>query len=166
MESPNSNAQDLLAEYRRGIDAFSRILCMFFPGVAFIIAVMLFRDFIDPAVAYSVWALCSTALIGVGILRSNHKNLPTVLGTIIAVLAATYVFFQVASAHPDQWVFVGWAFGMFSMMIWAGLLHLGIAFFERAAAIYGWHWKIVGMVYMTIVLSIPFGLILLWAAQG
>ena len=166
MESPNSNAQPLLAECRRGADGLSRILCTFFPGVAIIVTVMLFRDFIEPAIAHSVWALCSAALIGLGILRSEHKNVPAVLGTLIAVLAAMYIFFQVASAHPDQWVFLGWAFGIFGLMIWAGLWHIGIEFSERVAVIYGWPWRIVGMTCMTIVLCTPFGLILLLAARG
>ena len=166
MESPNSNAQNLLAEYRRSINVFSHILCMFFPGVAFIVATMLFRGWIDPTVAYSVWALCSTALMGVGILRSKHKNLPAVLGTIIAIFGATYAFSHVTSSYPDQWLFVGWAFGMLSTMIWASLIQLGVALFERATDIYGWYWNIIGMLYMIVMFSIPFGLILLWAARG
>lgn len=168
MESPSSNAQSLLAECRRNAERLSPVPCMFFSGVATIIAVMLSRDFIDPAVAYSAWAVCSTALIGIGVLRSKQRNSPTVLGTIIALLAAMYIFFQVASAHPDQWIFLGWAFGIFSTMIWASLVHLGIAFSDRvdADANYGWPWKIAGMIYVIIVFCTPFGLILLLAARG
>ena len=83
MDVPNPNAQSLLVECGRGAEGLSRILCMFFPGVALIIAVMLIRDFIEPAIANSAWALCSTGLIGLGILRSKCKNTPTMLGTII-----------------------------------------------------------------------------------
>ena len=163
MNVPNPNAQSLLVECGRGAEGLSRILCMFFPGVALIIAVMLIRDFIEPAIANSAWALCSTGLIGLGILRSKCKNTPTMLGTIIAVTAATYIFFQVASAHPDQWIFLGWAFGMFAIMLWAGLLHFGIEFSEHVVIMYGWPWRILGMIYVAVMLSVPFGLILLTA---
>ena len=163
MESPNSNAQALLVEWRRAADGLSRILCVFFPGVAAIIAIMLLRGFIEPTIAYSAWAFCSTALIGLGVLRSEHRNWPAILGTIIAVPAATYIFLQIVSAHPDQWVFLIWAFNIFGMAVWAGLAHLGIAFSERATAIYGWPWRVVEMIYMIMMFGALLGWILLMA---
>ena len=166
MENLDPNAQSLLAECRRGADWLSRILCMFFPGVAAIIVAMLHRDFIDSATAHSAWGLCAIALIGLGILQSKHRNLPTVLGTMIAVLAATYIFFHVASAHPEQWIFLGWAFGMFGMMIWTFLVLFGIDLSERAAALYGWPWRIVGMIWVMAVFCAPFGLVVLLAGRG
>ena len=163
MESSDQKVQSLLIECRRGADGLSRVLCMFFPGIAVIIAVMLARDFIESHVAYSVWALCSTALVGLGTLRSKSRNLPTMLGTSIAIFAAIYVFFEVVSAHPDQWIFLGWAFGMLGLMIWSFSVQFGIEFLESVAVVYGHPWRVVGMAYMIIMFSAPFALVLIFS---
>ena len=164
MENINSNAQPLWVECRRGADWFSRVLCMFIPGLAAIIGVMLIRDFIEPAIAHSAWALCSVILIGLGILRSDHKNAPALLGTLIAVVAATYFFFQVAATHPDQWIFLGWAFAIFAIPTWMALIHFGVELSERAAVIYGWPWRIAGMIYMMTMFGIPLAFVVLLAS--
>ena len=164
MGNTNSNARPLWVECRRGADWFSRILCMFIPGLAATIALMLIRDFIEPGIAHSAWVFCSVILIGLGILRSDHKNAPALLGTLIAVVAATYFFLRVAAAHPDQWIFLGWAFAIFAIPTWMALMRFGVDLSERAAVIYGWPWRIVGVIYMMTMLGIPLAFVVLLAA--
>ena len=133
-------------------------------GGAVLTAIMMFRGFIEPAVANSTYALCSIALIGLGLLLSKVKNLPALLGTVIAVFASAYAFSQVVSAHPDQWIFLGYAFGLFAMGMWSSLLLFGNDFLEFAIANSGWVWRVAALIYTSAVFSIPFGLILLYAS--
>lgn len=161
MRSPSPTIQFLQAECRRTVNTLCFTLSMSIAGGAGVTAIMMFRGFLEPAVANSLYALCSIALIGLGLLYGKSRNPPTLLGTAIAILAAAYIFFQAIYAHPDQWVFLVFAFGILVIGNWAILVLFGNDFLEFAIANSGWFWRVVALIYTVIVFSIPFGLILL-----
>ena len=161
MGNSNSTTQFLRTECRRTVEALYYTQLLFAIGGVVMTAFFMFHGVLEPVVANSTYALCSTALIGLGLLRSRPRNLPVSVGTAIAVLAAAYALSQALSTHPDQRVPLMIAFGALVVGGWTILMSFGGDFLNFTAANSGWLWRAAAFAYTLIVFSIPFTLVIL-----
>ena len=166
MKSSNPTIQFLLADCRRTMAVLSLMLSGGMVVAAAIVVMALFEGLIEPTVAHSAWALCSVALIGLGLLQSRSKNWPTVAGTAIAVLATVYILTQSISTNPEQQSLVWFAFAMPALVVWANLVVFGSDFLKFTTTNSGFGWQIVATAYMITAFGAPMGLILLLLGIG
>ena len=163
MKHSDPTIQFLVAECRRAVGTLYHIqLASIAMGVV-MTAFFMFHGVLEPVVAGSVYALCSTALIGLGLLRSQSRNWPALLGTAIAILAAAYTLSQGLSTYPNQQVPLILAFASLAIGGWTTLTSFGQAFWHFTAANSSWRWHVAAVAYTFVVLGILFGPMLAWA---
>lgn len=163
MEHPDPTIRFLQTKSRRAADTFCDMALLFTVGGVVMTAFFMFHGVLEPVVAGSVYALCSTALIGLGLLRSQSRNLPALLGTTIAILAAAYTLSQVLSAYPNQQVPLILAFASLAIGAWTTLMSFGQDFWHFTMFNSSWRWHVAAAAYTFVVFSIPFVPVLVWA---
>ena len=128
--------------------------------IAITTAIMMFRGFLDATVTSATYALCSVLAIGLGLLYGKQANVLIWLGTIIAGFAASYAFYQVVAAHPDQWVLLGFSFGFPLMSLWALVASYGNDISAFANKNPHWANSLLMLAHILLVFGIPMGCLL------
>ena len=114
-----------------------------------------------PEVAYPMLGLCSTGLLGMGLLLTGTRNVPTLLGAAVAVFAAGFAVVQAAANRPAvEWIIPAYALVFVGLAVWSPLLSGAMRVlnvFEREES---WGRLLVGWVCVGTLILAPVGAII------
>ena len=165
-----SELRNLLSrEYQATVYAISFVTTPFLVlGAGFTVWAML-GGATSPTIAYPMLGLCSTGLLGIGLLLAGNQNVPTLMGSIIAVFAAGVALVHAASNRPvEEWIIPTYVLILVCLAVSSALLHGAMSvlnIFERERS---WGRLIVGWVCVCALVGIPFAsmLIVVMALAG
>ena len=129
-------------------------------------ALILFKGEISQSIFYVISSFCATGFLGLGLLWSKSRNIPTILGTIIALFAAGFALFQVIQNYPtEEWIKPIWTLSMSAIGLWGSLVLATTRFVDTAAKEKSWIWWVVGWILFFAVFAIPFVLMIIFAPR-
>ena len=94
------------------------IMTMSLAFVALTVLVSVIDGKTTPLVAFPIWALVSSGLVGLGLLRKNDLNIPALIGTGVAIVAATFWLKEVIAG---ELVAGTWENAVYSLVLFGGL---------------------------------------------
>lgn len=152
----------LSVEFRRSARAARFTMSGIFVFVAAITAWAMFTIGTPPAFAYPMFALCSTGLVGLGLLRAKNLNIPAALGTAIAVLAAGHGLLHATETYPkEQWAMPLFFLAFASIHAWSILILFVVDMLGHFGKEKRWGWYVATIISLAaVVVVFPLGLII------
>ena len=119
-----SALRDLLSrEYQATVYAISFVATPFLVLVAAFTVWGMLSGGTSPSVAYPMLGLCCTGLLGMGLLLAGNQNVPTLMGSLLAVFAAGIALVEAVSNRPlEEWIIPTYALFFVGLAIWVTLL--------------------------------------------
>lgn len=151
----------LAREFRETLSTASLFASIGLVTIAVGTAVCMVRGIILSDIAYPVFGLCSTALIGIGVIRAGKWNFPTLAGTLAAILTAGIILAQAIAGLPmEQWIIPAYLSYFALISIWSVVMIGSLPIMDALQREQSWGWYWLGTAGVIAWLMAPFAVLM------